>query len=90
MGIGSPGGVSQYYKPGPMYSMPGSGKIVMEFSMKIFALEVASSNINVNLVVPGITATESWDLLAKKMGTTMKQVMKDGAEKVFDAWAMSF
>jgi len=69
VGLSSPGVTAYLYGAGPMYSMPGSGKCLMEYSMRIYALQAAARNINVNVVVPGITITEAWSRLFKKRGT---------------------
>jgi NAD(P)-dependent dehydrogenase (short-subunit alcohol dehydrogenase family) len=82
VGVSSPGGTAFYYKTGPAYSMPGSGKCLMEFSMRIYALQAAARNINVNLVVPGITRTDSWTKLAEQIGQTLDDVMARTATRV--------
>ena len=80
VGVSSPGGTAYYYKPGPTYSMPGSGKCLMEFSMRIYALKAAARNINVNVVVPGITRTESWAKLGERLGKTLDEIMESAVE----------
>eukprot|EP00567_Pseudictyota_dubia_P011469 CAMPEP_0197443376 /NCGR_PEP_ID=MMETSP1175-20131217/9122_1 /TAXON_ID=1003142 /ORGANISM="Triceratium dubium, Strain CCMP147" /LENGTH=255 /DNA_ID=CAMNT_0042973993 /DNA_START=89 /DNA_END=853 /DNA_ORIENTATION=+ len=60
VGISSPGVNSHYYGPDWTYSMAGSGKCLMEYSMRIYAVKVAARGINVNVIVPGITKTEAW------------------------------
>ena len=36
------------------YDMPGSGKCVMEYAMRLFAVRSASRGVNCNVVIPGI------------------------------------
>jgi len=64
IGISSPG-CNLLMRPGPDYSMPGSGKSLMEYSMRIFALNAASLGVNCNIVVPGITKTQAWERLVE-------------------------
>jgi NAD(P)-dependent dehydrogenase (short-subunit alcohol dehydrogenase family) len=68
VGVSSPGVTAHYYGAGPSYSMPGSGKCLMEYSMRIYALQAAARGINVNVIVPGITITDAWSNLFKKRG----------------------
>ena len=75
IGISSPGVNQHYYGPDWSYSMPGSGKCLMEYSMRIYASKVAARGINVNVVVPGITKTEAWGRVAKMRG------LEDGWEE---------
>ena len=58
--------------------MPGSGKCLMEYSMRIYALQAATRNINCNVIVPGVTRTEAWTKLAQKRGLTDEHEMMDG------------
>lgn len=67
VGISSPG-CTQQYKPNLGYDMPGSGKCIMEYAMRLIALRCAGSNVNCNVVVPGVTATQAWDRLAERRG----------------------
>jgi NAD(P)-dependent dehydrogenase (short-subunit alcohol dehydrogenase family) len=60
IGISSPSVNPALYKPDRTYSGPGSGKTIMEYSMRIYAKVVAEHNINVNVIVPGIVPTEAW------------------------------
>lgn len=78
IGISSPGVNAAYYGPDPSYSMPGSGKCLMEYSMRIFALKGAPSGINANMIVPGVTRTEAWNKLAKKRGLEDETEMMKG------------
>ena len=63
IGISSPGCTTQY-NANMGYDMPGAGKCVMEYSMRLFALRCAGKNINCNVVVPGVTTTDAWGKLA--------------------------
>lgn len=74
VGISSPSVNPALYRPDRSYSGPGSGKTVMEYSMRIFAKVVAERNINVNVVVPGMVETESWD--------SMSQYQQEGETKL--------
>merc|ERR1719343_1924630 len=48
--------------------MPGSGKCLMEYSMRIYALKGAERNVTCNVLVPGVVYTGAWDHLAKFRG----------------------
>lgn len=63
VGISSPGCTLQY-KPQPGYDLPGTGKCVMEYAMRLVALRAANRRINCNVVVPGVTHTDAWDRIA--------------------------
>ncbi|KAL9181062.1 hypothetical protein ACHAXT_009867 [Thalassiosira profunda] len=68
IGISSPPVNAHYYSPQGSYSMQGAGKSLMEYSARIYALKAAERNINVNIIVPGYTASEAWGRLAKRRG----------------------
>jgi NAD(P)-dependent dehydrogenase (short-subunit alcohol dehydrogenase family) len=68
IGMSSPGVNPSLYRPDRTYSAPGTGKTIMEYSMRIYAKVVAERNINVNVVVPGLVQTEGWDKIVKKYG----------------------
>jgi len=78
IGISSPGPTAHYYGPDPSYSMPGSGKCLMEYSMRIYALKAAERNINANVIVPGVTLTEAWTKLAQSRGLPDDKEMMAG------------
>lgn len=63
VGISSPGCTTQYH-PNLGYDMPGAGKCVMEYAMRLYALRAAARGVTVNVVVPGVTETRAWDRLA--------------------------
>lgn len=65
IGISSPGCTLQY-KPQLGYDMPGSGKCIMEYAMRLYALRCGPMFINSNVVIPGVTHTEAWDHLAER------------------------
>merc|ERR1711957_500589 len=67
IGISSPGCTTQY-NPNMGYDMPGAGKCIMEYTMRLFALRCAGKNINCNVVVPGVTNTDAWGKLAASRG----------------------
>ncbi|KAL7526596.1 hypothetical protein ACHAWF_001838 [Thalassiosira exigua] len=68
IGVSSPGVNAHYYGPDPSYAMQGWGKSSMEYSMRIYASKAAGRGINVNVIVPGMTATEAWGRIAKNVG----------------------
>mmetsp|Transcript_18369 Transcript_18369/g.26599 ORF Transcript_18369/g.26599 Transcript_18369/m.26599 type:complete len:320 (+) Transcript_18369:56-1015(+) len=78
VGISSPGVCAHYYGPDWSYSMPGSGKSLMEYSMRIYAAKVAERGINVNVIIPGVTKTLAWKRLAKKRGLDDESQMMEG------------
>ena len=80
IGISSPGCTTQY-NPSPGYDMPGSGKCIMEYAMRLFALRCAPLDINCNIVIPGFTKTEAWDRLGNLRGTTGNDIVEKMAEK---------
>ncbi len=61
VGISSPSVNPAWYRPDRFYSAPGSGKTIMEYSMRIYAKVAAERSINVNVIVPGVVQTEAWD-----------------------------
>jgi NAD(P)-dependent dehydrogenase (short-subunit alcohol dehydrogenase family) len=64
VGISSPG-CPTLYNPNRGYDLQGSGKCVMEYACRLIALRCAPSDINCNVVVPGVTRTPAWDKLGK-------------------------
>jgi len=43
------------------YDMPGSGKCVMEYAMRLFAVRSASRGVNCNVVIPGIDSIYAFE-----------------------------
>ncbi len=80
IGISSPGCTTQY-NPSPGYDMPGSGKCIMEYAMRLFALRCAPIDINCNIVIPGFTKTEAWDRVGNLRGTNGNDIVEKMAEK---------
>ena len=80
IGISSPG-CNLLYNANAGYAMPGSGKSMMEYSMRLFALGAASKNINCNVVIPGVTLTEAWGKVAEKRGMKSEQITDMIVEK---------
>ena len=74
VGISSPGCTVQY-NANLGYDMPGSGKCVMEYAMRLFALRCAGKNVNCNVVVPGVTTSDAWGRLAATRGTTKDELV---------------
>lgn len=67
IGISSPGcNFSQ--RPSLGYDMPGSGKTVMEYAMRLYAVRAAAIGCNCNVVIPGATETEAWSRLEASSG----------------------
>lgn len=87
IGLSAPG-CNLMMRPGGDYSMPGSGKSLMEYSMRIFALNAAPMGVNCNVIVPGITKSEAWERLVrhgndsggKQEGGEKKKSWKSGLE----------
>jgi NAD(P)-dependent dehydrogenase (short-subunit alcohol dehydrogenase family) len=75
VGISSPGVCASYYGPDSSYSMPGSGKSLMEYTMRVYARQAASHQVNVNVIVPGFTRTQAWTKLAQSRGLPDEQEM---------------
>ena len=80
IGISSPGCTTQF-NPSPGYDMPGSGKCIMEYAMRLFALRCAPHDINCNIVIPGFTKTEAWDRMGDLYETTGDSMVEKMAEK---------
>lgn len=77
------------YNPQPGYDMPGSGKCVMEYAMRLFALRCAGRAINCNVVVPGVTSTDAWGKLAEQRGSTKEAVIDAMAGRIAPMGSMS-
>lgn len=69
VGISSPG-CNANFKVTAGYDMPGSGKCIMEYSIRLFALETAKYGINCNVIIPGVTNSDAWGKLAAMRGMT--------------------
>jgi len=78
IGISSPGVTAHYYGPDSSYSMPGAGKCLMEYSMRIYATKAAERNINANVIVPGVVRSGAWQKLAESRGLTDSTEMIQG------------
>lgn len=78
VGLSSPGVTAHYYGPDWSYSMPGSGKCLMEYTMRIYAVKAAERLINANVIVPGVTRADSWKHLAKARGLDDEKKMLEG------------
>ena len=80
IGISSPGCTTQF-NPSQGYDMPGSGKCIMEYAMRLFALRCAPLDINCNVVIPGFTKTDAWDRIGVQRQITGDSIIKKMAEK---------
>ena len=81
VGISSPGCTLQY-NPNMGYDMPGSGKCVMEYAMRLFALRAAKKKINCNVVVPGVTESDAWGKLAETRGVDRDEMVQGIAGRI--------
>lgn len=81
VGVSSPGATRQY-NPNLGYDMPGSGKCVMEYAMRLFAVRCAGKDINCNVVVPGFTDSDAWGYLAKGRGMAKEEMLSGIAARL--------
>ena len=81
IGISSPGCTVQYNANGG-YDLPGSGKCIMEYSMRLFALRAAKKRCSVNVVIPGVTETEGWGKLAATRGADRDEMVKRISDRI--------
>jgi NAD(P)-dependent dehydrogenase (short-subunit alcohol dehydrogenase family) len=81
IGISS-GGCNHNFKISAGYDMPGSGKCVMEFANRYFALRAAPYNINVNVVIPGFTRSDAWAKIAEQRGTDRDSFLESIKDKI--------
>jgi NAD(P)-dependent dehydrogenase (short-subunit alcohol dehydrogenase family) len=75
IGISSPG-CNHNFKMTAGYDMPGSGKCVMEFANRYYALRAAPFNINVNVIIPGVTLSDAWGKIAESNGSTKESLLQ--------------
>jgi len=71
IGISSPG-CNLLYKPAVPnlktgYDLPGTGKTIMEYSMRYIARRTGYKNINCNIIVPGPVNTDAFDIMIKTL-----------------------
>jgi enoyl-[acyl-carrier-protein] reductase (NADH) len=76
IGISSPG-CTTIYNPQPGYDMPGSGKTIMEYVMRLMALNAGKKNVNCNVIVPGAIKTDAWNILNKITGRDAYQFISN-------------
>ena len=87
VGISSPGCTLQY-KANLGYDMPGSGKCVMEYTMRLFAVRAATKNVNVNVVIPGVTVTDAWGKLGAMRGQSKEEIVEGVSGRLAPMGAM--
>ena len=88
VGVSSPG-CTQQYNANLGYDMPGSGKCVMEYTMRLFALRCAAKGVNCNVVIPGVTETDAWGRLAEKRGASKEELVAGIASRLSPMGAMA-
>ena len=87
VGVSSPG-CTQQYNANLGYDMPGSGKCVMEYTMRLFALRCAAKGVNCNVVIPGVTETDAWGKLAETRGAKKEELVAGIASRLSPMGAM--
>lgn len=73
IGISSPG-CNFTYKVNAGYSLPGSGKCVMEYANRIIAVSAGPKNVNCNVIVPGVTLSDAWGKIAAMRGASADDI----------------
>ena len=68
IGISSPG-CNHIYKMSPGYDMPGSGKCIMEYAVRLYARQVGAYGINCNVIIPGFTESDAWTKVLEARGS---------------------
>ena len=68
--------------PRTPYMMPGTGKTVVEFLTRYYAILLASRRITVNVVIPGFTKTEAWDGMTKNTGGVEGERMQNMIQNI--------
>lgn len=63
------------------YALPGSGKCVMEYAMRLHALAGAKQNVNCNAIVPGPIAPEAWTKIGEELGMQGDELLKGVVER---------
>lgn len=81
IGISSPGCTLQY-NPNAGYDLPGSGKCIMEYASRLFALRGAARGIRSNVVIPGITETQAWEKIASTRGIDPTVLVSNLADRI--------
>lgn len=81
VGISSPG-CNVTMRPVPGYSLMGSGKCIMEFALRTFALTTAEKNVNCNVVIPGYVLSEAWEKVMEARNVTKSALITQVEERV--------
>ena len=68
--------------PRTSYMMPGTGKTVVEFLTRYYAILLASRRITVNVVIPGFTKTGAWDGITKDTGGVEGERMQNMIQNI--------
>ncbi len=74
IGISSPG-CNANFSSVRGYDLEGSGKCIMEYVIRLYALEAAKYKINCNAIIPGVTRSDAWEKIALKNGTTKQEYL---------------
>ena len=81
VGISSPG-CNTSFKMTAGYDMPGSGKTVMEFSVRQYAAAVGHLGINCNVVIPGFTRSDAWMKIAEQRSLDRDKLIESFVQSV--------
>jgi 3-oxoacyl-[acyl-carrier protein] reductase len=84
VGISSPG-CNTSFKITPGYDMPGSGKCMMEYAIRLYAANVAEFGINCNVIIPGVTRSDAWGKIAEQRGFTADGFLESFVAKAVPA-----
>ena len=86
LAISSPG-CNATAPPRVIYENAGQGKAALEFLVRVHASALASTDITVNCIVPGVVRTEAWDRMAEKMGRPIEDLKHFTDDTPAQRWA---
>ncbi|KAI0562807.1 Glucose/ribitol dehydrogenase [Gracilaria domingensis] len=72
IGISSPG-CNATTTPRTGYAVNGTGKCIMEYAIRIFAMAAAEKNVNCNVVIPGFTMSDAMNTVIARQGKSADQ-----------------